>query len=49
MKLTRRGKVAVAIAIALAFTAVYYIATHLWWNGAGWCFGTIIECMDVNS
>ena len=42
--LTRRGKVVAGIALALAFGAIYYIATHIWWAGDGWCFGTMIQC-----
>lgn len=42
--LTRRGKVVAGIALALALGAIYYIATHIWWAGDGWCFGTVIEC-----
>lgn len=42
--LTPRGKVVAGVAVALAFIAVYYIATHIWWTGDSWCFGTITEC-----
>ncbi len=49
MKLTKRGRIVVALLTTLAITGIYYIATHIWWDGSGWCFGTVIECLDGNS
>jgi hypothetical protein len=25
-------------------TAIYYVATRFWWDGSGWCVGTIEKC-----
>lgn len=45
MKLTKRGRVVVGVLIALAVAGVYYIATHVWWVGDGWCFDSLPNCM----
>jgi hypothetical protein len=44
MKLTRRGKILIGIIIAVM---AYLIATRLWWDGAGWCWGTIEKCLPM--
>lgn len=51
MKLTRRGEIAfkvllVAGAGLLAF-GIYEVIGHLWWTGTeGYCWGTMLECME---
>jgi len=44
MKLTRRGKIVVGIAIALALWGVWQVSAHLWWVEGGYCWGTMTEC-----
>lgn len=44
-RLTRRGKVVAGVLVALAIAGIYYLATHIWWAGDGWCFGTVAECL----
>jgi hypothetical protein len=44
MRLTRRGKVVIGIALVLAFWGLLEVSAHLWWVGSGWCWGTMLEC-----
>lgn len=44
MRLTRRGKVVIGIALVLAFWGLLEVSAHLWWVGNGWCWGTMLEC-----
>jgi len=52
MRLTRRGKVVLGIALALAFWGLLEVSAHLWWVGIdspnaeflGYCWGTMLEC-----
>jgi hypothetical protein len=44
MRLTRRGKIVVGIALALAFWGLWQVSAHLWWVGNEWCWGTMLEC-----
>jgi hypothetical protein len=44
MKLTKRGKRVRAVLILAGIIALYYVSTHLWWTGTGYCWGTITEC-----
>jgi hypothetical protein len=44
MKLTRRGKIVVGIAVALALWGLLEVSAHLWWVGNGWCWGSMLEC-----
>ena len=48
-RLTRRGRLAVSLLVFLALTGIYYLATHVWWMDGGYCFGTIVECIEANS
>lgn len=45
VRLTKRGKRVRAILILLAIVAYYYLVSHIWWTGTGYCWGTGIECM----
>ena len=38
-----RRLVRITFALAL-FSLIYLIATRIWWDGAGWCIGTIERC-----
>jgi hypothetical protein len=46
MKLTQRGKRVRAIAIFVGLIAIYYIVTHLWWVGDGYCWGDMVKCYE---
>lgn len=50
MKLTRRGELvfgALLLVAGVALTwAVYEIIGHLWWVGDGYCWGSMVECME---
>lgn len=45
MKLTRRGRVVVALLLSLAVAGIYYIATRMWWIDGSYCFDTLTNCM----
>jgi hypothetical protein len=45
MRLTKRGKIVAGVLVALAIAGIYYMATHVWWVGGGWCFDTLTECL----
>lgn len=49
MKLTTRGKLAVAIlissAIALTVALLYDLTANLWWVGDHWCIGSAVKCL----
>lgn len=42
--LTRRGKVVACIALALLAIGIYWVSTHLWWEGDGYCWGKYYDC-----
>jgi len=45
MKLTRRGKLVLGLALA---ALVYVISTKVWWiEGQGYCFGSIEKCYKI--
>jgi len=44
-RLTRRGRLAVSLLVFLALTGIYYLATHVWWMGDGWCLDTLTNCL----
>jgi len=44
VKLTKRGKRVRAILILAAAVAIYYITSHIWWVGDGYCWGDMTEC-----
>jgi hypothetical protein len=39
----RRAIVRAVFWLAL-LAGLYLIATRFWWNGAGWCIGSLVEC-----
>jgi len=44
MKLTRRGKLVLGLALA---ALVYVISTKVWWVGDHYCFGSIEKCYKI--
>jgi hypothetical protein len=51
MRLTRRGKIVVGIALALAFWGLVEVTAHLWYVGEGgdflgYCWGSMTECYE---
>jgi len=30
--------------LAGLLAGLYLIATSFWWNGTGWCIGSLVEC-----
>jgi len=47
MKLTRRGKVVVTILVIAALIAGYWVESHIWWTGMGYCWGTMEKCVGL--
>ena len=47
MRLTRRGKVVLAVVLALAMFGLYQLVNHIWWVGNGWCWGTAQKCLGL--
>ncbi len=47
VKLTKRGRRAVAVAVLLWLALIYYTATHIHYTGAGYCFGTFDKCYTL--
>ena len=47
MKLTRRGKIVRAIAIALIIYAGFWAMNHIWWTDNGYCFGSMEKCVGL--
>jgi uncharacterized membrane protein YfbV (UPF0208 family) len=53
MSLTKKGKQARAVAIAVAIYAIFLISANLWWVGIGaptadflgWCWGSMTQCV----
>ncbi len=46
MKLTRRGKKARALFILAGIVVfIWWMSAGLWWDGTGWCAGTMSECL----
>ena len=45
MKLTRRGKGALALTLLAALVGLFYLVDHINYIGAGhWCFHSLIVC-----
>jgi hypothetical protein len=45
MKLTRRGRYALALAILAALVGLFYLVDHVNYMGAGrWCFHSLLAC-----
>jgi DNA-binding transcriptional regulator of glucitol operon len=48
MRLNKRGKRVRAIVIAaLVIALIYALSALVWWNGAGFCLGTLSACVDI--
>lgn len=45
MRLTRRGRIVVALLIIAAVFGLIQVSTHLWWAGDGYCWGDIDKCL----
>ena len=46
MKLTKRGKRAVAVAALLWLALIYYTATHIHYTEKGYCWGSFVKCYE---
>jgi hypothetical protein len=44
MKLTRRGKIVLGIALAVL---IYLVSTRLWWVGDHWCLDNVNKCYGI--
>jgi hypothetical protein len=44
VKLTKRGRRAVAVAVLLWLALIYYTATHIHYTGEGYCWGSFTQC-----
>lgn len=48
MKLTRRGEIVLAIGLAsvalIALLGIYKVAVSVHYTGAGYCWGSFVEC-----
>ena len=48
MRLNRRGRrVRAALIAALILATVYALSAFIWWNGAGYCIGTMAHCVGI--
>lgn len=45
MRLTRRGRVVVALLVIAAAYALIQVSTQLWWVEDGYCWGSVEECL----
>jgi len=49
MKLTKRGKLVRALAVALLIGGGVYllllVATNFWWTNSGFCWGSMSKCL----
>jgi len=45
MRLTKRGRVIVALLIIAAVFGLVQVSAHLWWAGDGYCWGSVDECL----
>jgi hypothetical protein len=44
MKLTRRGRYALALLIVAGLVGLFYLVDHVNWMGDHWCFHSLIVC-----
>jgi hypothetical protein len=44
MRLTRRGRIVRAIAIAAGIALIVWASGQVWYTGAGYCIGSMGEC-----
>ena len=47
MKLTRRGRIVVSLAIVAGLAGAWLVAGHLWWTGGGYCWGSGVACLGL--
>ena len=45
MKLTRRGRIVVALILIAAACGLIQVSMNLWFIGDGWCWGSVDECL----
>ena len=45
MRLTRRGRIVRAVAIAAGLALLWWISGNVWWTGTEWCIGSMSECV----
>jgi hypothetical protein len=43
-ELSKRGNLVLGVAIGLLIAGIVWISGNLWWTGAGWCLGSMVEC-----
>jgi hypothetical protein len=44
MKLTRRGKIVLGVALAVL---IYLVSTRVWWVGDHWCLDNVNKCYGI--
>ena len=44
MKLTRRGKYALALALVAGLAGLFWLVDHVNWMGDHWCFHSLLVC-----
>jgi hypothetical protein len=47
MRLTRRGRIVRAVAIAAGIAFVIWVSGQVWWTGTGYCIGSLSECVKL--
>ena len=47
MRLTRRGKIVVTIAALMALYGLFWVESHIWYVGTGYCWGTMEKCVGL--
>ena len=47
MRLTRRGKIVVTIATSIALYGLFWVESHIWYVGDGYCWGTMQKCVGL--
>jgi hypothetical protein len=47
MRLTRRGKVVATIATVIVLYGLYFLVSHIWFVGDGYCWGTMEKCVGL--
>jgi hypothetical protein len=47
VRITRRGKIVLAVAASLAIGVIVWISGHIWWTDGGYCVGSMKECIGL--
>jgi hypothetical protein len=47
MRLTRRGRIVRAVAIAAGLALIVWASGHVWFTGTGYCIGEMSECVKL--